>query len=102
MLIRRSLFTEIGGFDEKFFMYFEDVDLSARAGRAGFRIVYAPSAEITHEGGHATKEVSRAMIRAHHASAYEYLASRYSGWWLWPLRVCLRAALTLRAEVAKS
>ncbi len=52
MFVRRTTFEELAGFDEKFFMYFEDVDLCARAGRAGWRIVYAPSAEIMHTAVH--------------------------------------------------
>ncbi|GAB3029836.1 glycosyltransferase family 2 protein [Parafrigoribacterium mesophilum] len=102
MMVRRRAFESIGGFDEKFFMYFEDVDLCARLGRAGWRILYAPSAEVHHVGGHATEQVNRKMVRAHHTSAYIYLAARYSAWYLWPLRVALRVGLTLRGLIAHS
>ena len=54
MLVRRRAFDEIGGFDEGYFMYFEDVDLGFRLGKRGFRNVYDPSAEVTHSGAHAT------------------------------------------------
>jgi N-acetylglucosaminyl-diphospho-decaprenol L-rhamnosyltransferase len=102
LLIRADAFRQLGGFDEGFFMYFEDVDLSARASRAGWRVVYAPSAEVVHLGAHSTGgAVSRRMIRAHHASAYRYLAAKYHGWYLWPLRVVLRAGLAVRSRVVK-
>ena len=42
MLLRRRVWEEIGGFDEKFFFYFEDLDLCLRAKRAGWRIIYYP------------------------------------------------------------
>ena len=50
-------------------MYFEDVDLGERLGRAGWQNVYVPSAVVVHEGGHATRREPRRMLRAHHTSA---------------------------------
>jgi len=102
LLISREAFEAVGGFDDKFFMYFEDVDLCARIARTGRTIIYAPSATVTHIGGASTSGASRAMIRVHHESAYKYLAARYTGWHLAPVRVALRVGLWLRAFVAKS
>ncbi|MBT4516653.1 MAG: glycosyltransferase family 2 protein [Candidatus Komeilibacteria bacterium] len=51
MLIRKSVFEKIGTFDEKFFVWFEEVDLCKRAGQASIIIKYFPSAEIVHQGG---------------------------------------------------
>ena len=48
LLTRRSLYQELGGFDERFFMYGEDVDLAFRATRLGFRHVITPEAVVTH------------------------------------------------------
>lgn len=47
--MRRALFERLGGFDESFFMYMEDTDLSLRARLAGWRILYAPEAIVYHE-----------------------------------------------------
>jgi hypothetical protein len=47
-LYRRSLLQEIGGFDARYFMYYEDVDLAWRARRAGWRCLYAPRAHVLH------------------------------------------------------
>jgi N-acetylglucosaminyl-diphospho-decaprenol L-rhamnosyltransferase len=98
LLVRRSAYREVGGFDEDYFMYFEDVDLGHRLGRAGYRNVYEPAARVTHVGAHSTRDSSDRMRRAHHASAYRFLASKYHGWYLWPLRVALRVALAVRGR----
>ncbi|MBV9466312.1 MAG: glycosyltransferase family 2 protein [Solirubrobacterales bacterium] len=47
-LIRRSVFLELGGFVEEFFMYYDDVDLGWRANMAGYRVVYDPRAVVSH------------------------------------------------------
>jgi N-acetylglucosaminyl-diphospho-decaprenol L-rhamnosyltransferase len=51
LLLRRDLWTEIGGFDERYFMYGEDVDLCLRARRLGYRPAISPSIAFTHYGG---------------------------------------------------
>lgn len=101
LLVRREAFATIGGFDPGYFMYFEDVDLGYRLGRAGYRNVYEPTAEVTHTGAHSTAEDSAAMVEAHHVSAKRFVDNQYSGRVLWPLRVLLRASLTVRSALAK-
>jgi N-acetylglucosaminyl-diphospho-decaprenol L-rhamnosyltransferase len=100
LLVRRSAFDRIGGFDESYFMYFEDVDLGFRLGRAGLRNVYAPQAVITHTGAHSTAESSERMLRAHHDSAKTFLSRRYPGALRWPLRTALGLGLDLRRTVS--
>lgn len=101
LLLRRTAFDEIGGFDPGYFMYFEDVDLGYRLARAGWSSVYCPSSRVTHEGGHSTEKVAAAMADAHHRSAYRYLSRRYSAPWQAPLRLVLRAGLAARAVLSK-
>lgn len=48
MLVRRSVFEEVGGFDESFAVAFNDVDFCIRVSQAGYRNVYTPHAELTH------------------------------------------------------
>jgi len=48
-VIRRRVLEEIGGFDESFFMYYEDTDLSLRANLAGYKCLYVPSAVVYHQ-----------------------------------------------------
>ncbi|MDQ1648106.1 MAG: N-acetylglucosaminyl-diphospho-decaprenol L-rhamnosyltransferase [Frankiaceae bacterium] len=100
LLLRREAFTEVGGFDPGYFMYFEDVDLCDRLGQAGWQSVYVPRAVVEHSGGHATKRTPRPMLRAHHGSAYRYLARRYSGVRYAPLRLVLAVGLLARFLVS--
>ncbi|GAA4175492.1 glycosyltransferase family 2 protein [Gryllotalpicola koreensis] len=98
VLVRRAAFEAIGGFDDSYFMYFEDVDLGARLTRAGWRNLYVPGATVTHTGAHSTSTAADSMRAEHHRSAYQYLSRKYAGWYLAPLRVALKAALMLRAR----
>jgi GT2 family glycosyltransferase len=50
MAIRRAMLDQIGAFDERFFLYHEEVDLAKRADAAGWEIWYVPSSEAVHEG----------------------------------------------------
>ena len=100
LLLRREAFEAVGGFDPSYFMYFEDVDLGERLGRAGWLNVYAPSAEIVHTGSHATVHNKQAMFVEHHRSAYRYLARKYAGIRWLPLRMVLWTGLMARARVA--
>ncbi|WP_374007763.1 glycosyltransferase [Leifsonia sp. LS-T14] len=101
LLVRRTAFDRVGGFDEGYFMYFEDVDLGYRLGKAGFRNVYEPDATVMHTGAHSTEGESSAMISAHHDSARRFLERKYAGALLWPVRVALRTGLAVRSRLAK-
>ena len=96
LMMRRSTFDRLGGFDERYFMYFEDVDLGYRAGRAGLRNVYVPGAVVTHIGGETTRVNKRAMLTAHHESAKTFIATKYPGARWAPIRLVLRTGLNLR------
>ena len=97
LLVRRSAFDGVGGFDEGYFMYFEDVDLGMRLGRAGWRNRYEPAARVTHSGAHATTRAREAMVEAHHASAGRFLTRKYPGPLWAPVRLALRVGLRLRS-----
>ncbi|MBP7134612.1 glycosyltransferase family 2 protein [Patescibacteria group bacterium] len=78
MCIRRSLLEQIGGFDERFFMYFEDTDLCRRAWAAGARVTYTPSATLVHyhrrqsRVRHPWEILRNKMTRVHIQSALRY------------------------------
>ena len=60
MLVRRQGFEEVGGFDERFFLYCEDTDLCLRLRQAGYEVVYRPDAVVAHVGG-ASEDRSRLL-----------------------------------------
>lgn len=99
LLLRGSAYADIGGFDERYFMYMEDVDLGDRLGKAGWQNVYVPSAEVLHAKGHATGRDPARNLAAHHVSTYTFLADRYPKWWQAPLRLAFRGALGARANL---
>jgi N-acetylglucosaminyl-diphospho-decaprenol L-rhamnosyltransferase len=99
LLVRRKAFDQIGGFDERYFLYMEDTDLGDRFGKAGWLNVYVPSAEVLHHKGHATRRESARSLRAHHRSTYMFLADRHSGWWRAPLRWTMRGGLAVRVRL---
>jgi N-acetylglucosaminyl-diphospho-decaprenol L-rhamnosyltransferase len=100
VLLRRDAFDAVGGFDPNYFMYFEDLDLGDRLGRAGWQNVYVPSSAVCHTGGHATSRDAARMAAEHHRSAWRYLSGRYRGWRWWPLRLALRLGLAVRSQLA--
>jgi N-acetylglucosaminyl-diphospho-decaprenol L-rhamnosyltransferase len=104
VMVSRDAFDKLGGFDEGFFMYFEDVDLGYRLGKHGYRSIYVPTAAVIHTGAHSTTTESARMIQVHHDSAYRYLSKKYAGPVLAPLRWTLRAGLAVRSRylIAKS
>lgn len=77
LLVRREAMEQIGGFDENFFMYFEDVDLCLRLRKQGWKIYYNPDVSITHIGG---ASVSQNHTRTHwyDASLRYFYAKHYS------------------------
>ena len=98
-LVRRSAFEEIGGFDESYVMYAEDVDLCWRLGRSGWRVGYAPSAEVTHLQGRSTDRHPYRMILEHHRSLLRF-ASRSSTGWRRLLLPLVAAGLAVRTGLA--
>ncbi|TFC27314.1 glycosyltransferase family 2 protein [Cryobacterium sp. TMT1-3] len=100
LMVRRSVFEQLAGFDESYFMYFEDVDLGYRISQLGLRNVYEPNSVVVHTGAHSTQgDESTRMIRAHHDSARRFLFKKYSGPLLFPLRVVLSLGLGTRARI---
>ena len=100
LLVRRTAFEAVGGFDEGYFMFFEDVDLGFRLKQGGFRSVYVPAAEVTHSGAHATQADVPAMISAHHRSAARFLSALYPRKRHIFLRAILKVGLTTRLFIA--
>ena len=92
---------KVGAFDPSYFMYCEDVDLCWRVHEAGLRVVYLPSAQVTHHIGRATDKAPNRMIGQFHRSMFQFYTRRqlprafvFSRPFLWALAA---VGLSLRA-----
>jgi N-acetylglucosaminyl-diphospho-decaprenol L-rhamnosyltransferase len=79
LFLRRSALDSVGGWDERYFMYLEDVDLCWRLRRLGWRVAYDPSGRVTHVQGVSTARRPYLMILEHHRSAYRFADRRWRG-----------------------
>lgn len=77
-LVRRSLFDSIGGFDERFFVYFEEVDFSFRARQAGWSTVYLADVQAFHAGGGTSNQVKARRLFYFLRSRLLYVAKHFS------------------------
>ncbi|MFP5318300.1 MAG: glycosyltransferase family 2 protein [Acidimicrobiia bacterium] len=101
VLARRSAYDAVGGFDESYFMYAEDVDLCWRWSRAGWGVAYEPAARVVHAGAVSTNQAPYRMLLEHHRSLWRF--ARRSTWG--PRRALLPAVavgLVLRTGLAWS
>jgi N-acetylglucosaminyl-diphospho-decaprenol L-rhamnosyltransferase len=79
VFLRRSAVDSVGGWDERYFMYMEDVDLCWRLRRLGWRVAYEPGGEAVHLQGASTRRHPYRMIVEHHRSVYRFAARRWRG-----------------------
>ena len=78
LIIRRSLFTSLGGFDERFFVYFEDLDLSYRAKGLGWSTLYFSGATAFHAGGGTSDQVKASRLFYSLRSRIQYAFKHFS------------------------
>lgn len=80
MLVRRELFDALGGFDERFFMYCEDMDLCKRIRGAGYRVRYLAEPCAVHGWGKSTAQLPERMLEESCKSRVRYFEKHYPGW----------------------
>ena len=86
MCVRREVWEDVGGFDEGFFMYAEDMDWCWHARRAGWDIRYLPSAEIVHCIGRSSDQAPLRMVWQFHRSMARFYRKHYAPTWPLPVR----------------
>jgi GT2 family glycosyltransferase len=115
MLIRNSALLKSGLFNQKFFLYFEDVDLSIRLSKAGFQLHYLPSCKMYHEAGVSAKAVPQKegslspVIHYYTSRNHLWILRRYGSPICYPINtiynglyyLSLLAYLTLRGRFKK-
>ncbi|PSB34652.1 glycosyltransferase family 2 protein [Stenomitos frigidus] len=93
--IRRALFEALNGFDETFFMYFEESDLCQRARDQGWQVLYTPEVSIIHLGGYSVGKVSDQMRLEYRRSQLYYYQKHRPLWEQLVLRVYLAAKFAI-------
>ncbi len=96
MLLRREAALALGGFDESYFMYVEDVDICWRLRKAGYRVVFHPGFRLVHHIGKTSSQQSTRMLYHHHRSMFIFFRKRYRGWRGWLLLPPVLAGLAAR------
>jgi GT2 family glycosyltransferase len=82
LLLRRAALEEVGLLDERFFLYFEEVDLCWRLKNAGWKILFVDDATITHTGGASSRPVRAEALRHRYESLFTFYRKHYPAWHL--------------------
>ncbi len=91
MLFRAEAVRKVGGFDEGYFMYSEELDLCRRLKAAGWRIVHVPAAHITHYEGRSSSQVRLATHLRFNRSKIRYFRKHHGAWQAGVLHAFMRA-----------
>ena len=83
LLINRGLFNKIGGFDRRYFLYLEDIDLCRRVAEAGLKVILLPTVTITHSWRGSSRKRPFFAIYHHHRSVWKYFRKYYPGEWIY-------------------
>ncbi len=96
MLARREALEHVGGFDESYFLYWEDADLCRRLRQAGYHVRYVSGATAIHRVGQSSRTARASSIKAFHASAYRYYTTHVAPGAFNPKRLLARILLAAR------
>lgn len=89
LTVKKSLFDKLNGFDENFFMYFEDVDLCRRIRKSGQKIFWLPQVSLRHIGG-ASRESELSQKSQFYQSQTYYFKKHFPSWHFWCLKMMRR------------
>jgi GT2 family glycosyltransferase len=93
LLLRRAALDQVGVFDERFFMYYEEVDLCLRLHQRGWKILFVPDAIVTHHGGASARQALAAMTLTRYRSLIAFYRKHYPTW----QRPVLKTAIAIAA-----
>lgn len=99
VLLRRAMLAEIGPFDERFFLYHEEVDLARRAATAGWETWFVPASEAEHTGMGSSSGRRRWVERRKQASRRAYWLKHHGVWWYAGLVAALIGRYVLYASL---
>jgi N-acetylglucosaminyl-diphospho-decaprenol L-rhamnosyltransferase len=102
LMIRSKTLTQVGGFDERFFMYCEEIDLCCRIKNAGWEIYCVPEAEIVHLVGQSTRQFRDQMFVALWRSRFLMFEKHEGPTFRWVARRLVRFGLSVEAQKARA
>ncbi len=100
MCVRRQVIDRVGGFDEGFFMYCEEVDWCLRMKQAGWQIMYTPDAEIVHHVGASSRQNAGPMLVQLHRSRDRFFEKHYGTLYALAARQIVRLGMSAAAMQA--
>lgn len=100
MMAPKKVLDKVGSFDETFFMYGEDVDLSYRIQKSGYKNYYAAETTIIHFKGESTKRGSLNYVRLFYRAMSIFVKKHYGGARGWAFQAAIQTAIWIRAFVA--
>lgn len=100
MLMRKEALDKVGSLDESFFMYGEDIDLSYRIQKGGYKNVYFPETTIIHYKGESTKKSSVNYVFVFYRAMVIFAKKHFSGNNAWLFSFLINMAIYFRASLA--
>lgn len=100
MFCRADIIVGVGGFDEQFFMYGEDIDLSYRITQAGYQNYYLGSMSIVHFKGESTPGKDIRYVKLFYKAMQQFVQKHYTGGAAGILKIVLNIAIAVRAVIA--
>jgi O-antigen biosynthesis protein len=100
MMIKKDVLDKTGGFDDTFFMYGEDIDLSYRIQKAGFKNYYVSETNIIHFKGESTKRGSLNYVRMFYTAMSVFVHKHYGGTRAGIFTASIQIAIWIRAFIA--
>ena len=94
MMIRKEVYDKIGGFDEQFFMYGEDLDLCYRVQQSGYKVYYVHNTQVIHYKGESTKRSNLDETRLFYDAMHKFVKKHLSSFPI--VEIILRSAIGFR------
>ncbi|RMG65927.1 MAG: glycosyltransferase family 2 protein, partial [Calditrichaeota bacterium] len=96
MMVKRQVLEEVGFFDERFFMYCEDIDLCYRINLKGYKIYYVPTTQIIHYKGESTKKNNLDYVITFNRALYQFFQKYYASSYGFLIRWTIVLGIVLR------
>jgi GT2 family glycosyltransferase len=107
ILARRQVLEQLGGFDERFFLYGEDIDLSYRIRKAGYQVLYFAGSSIIHFKGESAASAGLSRVKFFYQAMLVFVQKHYQAGaakrfaWLIRLAITIRGGLSFASRILK-